>query len=178
MKNTCGGVLLSVKFQAKACDFTKSNTPPWVLFTFFKLCKWYQIAQSISHNIAEFKTMIIEMYLTLFYTCEFIVYNNSRNNESSKQIFGHFSWYLVGRNFLKSQKKQTKKNSTVFGLHPWSNPSKFLKSTNSCHRYFLILIFILSSINKNLKTRFHLEYISSFQIKNNLSHFFAESRQN
>ena len=31
MKNTHGGVLLL------ACNFTKSNTPPWVFFTFFKL---------------------------------------------------------------------------------------------------------------------------------------------
>ena len=23
----------------------KNNTPPWVFFTFFKLCKWDQIAQ-------------------------------------------------------------------------------------------------------------------------------------
>ena len=29
-----------------ACNFTKSNTPPWLFFTFFKLYKWYQIAQS------------------------------------------------------------------------------------------------------------------------------------
>ena len=142
------------------------NTPPWVIFTFFKLCKWYQIAQSISHNIAEFKTMIIEMYLTLFYTCKFIVYN-SRNTESPKLIFGHFSWHLVGTNFLKFQKK--KKKSIGFRLHPRSNSSKFLKSRNSCHRYFLILIFILSSINKNLKTCFYLEYISSFQIKKSFS---------
>ena len=43
MKITHGGVLL----------FTKSNTPPWVFFTFFKVYKWYQIAQNItkSHNI-------------------------------------------------------------------------------------------------------------------------------
>ena len=34
-----------VNFQALAFNFTKSNTPPWVLFTFVKLCKWYQIAQ-------------------------------------------------------------------------------------------------------------------------------------
>ena len=27
---------------------TKSNTPPWVFFTFLKLYKWYQIAQNIS----------------------------------------------------------------------------------------------------------------------------------
>ena len=38
-----GGVLLLVKLQA-FCNFTKSNTPPWVFFTFFKLYKWYQIA--------------------------------------------------------------------------------------------------------------------------------------
>ena len=24
----------------KVCNFTKSNTPPWVVFTFFKLYKW------------------------------------------------------------------------------------------------------------------------------------------
>ena len=45
VKNTHEGVLLLVKLQAKACNFTKSNTPPWVFFTFFKLYKCYQIAQ-------------------------------------------------------------------------------------------------------------------------------------
>ena len=34
---------------AKACNFTKSNTPPWVFFKYFKLCKWYQIAQHIAY---------------------------------------------------------------------------------------------------------------------------------
>ena len=29
--------------------YTKSNTPPWVFFTFFKLYKWYQIAQRITY---------------------------------------------------------------------------------------------------------------------------------
>ena len=38
MKNAYGGVLLLVK----------SNTPLWAFFTFFKLYKWYQIAQSIT----------------------------------------------------------------------------------------------------------------------------------
>ena len=40
VKNTHGGVLLLVKSS-------KSKTPPWVFFTFFKLCKWYLIAQRI-----------------------------------------------------------------------------------------------------------------------------------
>ena len=36
VKSTHRGVLLLVK----------SNTPPWVFFTFFELHKWYQIAQT------------------------------------------------------------------------------------------------------------------------------------
>ena len=40
LKNTHGGVLLSVKLQV-------FDTPPWVFFKFFKFYKWYQIAQSI-----------------------------------------------------------------------------------------------------------------------------------
>ena len=46
-----GGMLLLVKLQAKACNFTKSNTLPWVFFTFLKLHNWYQIAQSISYTL-------------------------------------------------------------------------------------------------------------------------------
>ena len=42
VKNTHAGVLLLVNLQ-------KSNTPPWMFFTFFKLCKGYQIIKRISH---------------------------------------------------------------------------------------------------------------------------------
>ena len=45
VENTHGGVLILVKLQAEACNFTKINTPPWVFFTFLNLYKWYQIAQ-------------------------------------------------------------------------------------------------------------------------------------
>ena len=44
-----GGVSFSVKLKAKACNFTKINTPPWVFFMFLKLYKWYQITQSITN---------------------------------------------------------------------------------------------------------------------------------
>ena len=46
-KNTHGEVLLLV-----ACNFAKSNTPPWVFFTFFKLYKMYQIPQNIYANFS------------------------------------------------------------------------------------------------------------------------------
>ena len=39
VKITHGGVLLLVKLQAEAFNFTESNTPPWVFFTFCKLYK-------------------------------------------------------------------------------------------------------------------------------------------
>ena len=51
VKNTHGGVLILIKLQAKACNFTKINTPPWVFFTFFKLYKWYQIAQRTTYFV-------------------------------------------------------------------------------------------------------------------------------
>ena len=47
VKNTHGGVLILVKLLASACNCTKINNPSRVFFTFFKLCKWYQIAQRI-----------------------------------------------------------------------------------------------------------------------------------
>ena len=40
---------VTLKLQPEACNFTKSNTPPWVFFTFFKLYKLYQMVQSIKN---------------------------------------------------------------------------------------------------------------------------------
>ena len=42
----------SVSFSkvAEACNFTKSNIPPWAFLTFLKLYKWYQIAQRITYS--------------------------------------------------------------------------------------------------------------------------------
>ena len=49
MKNTQEGMLFLIKLQALASKFTKSNTPLWVFFTFFKLYRWCKIAQIISY---------------------------------------------------------------------------------------------------------------------------------
>ena len=45
VKNTHRGVF----FMLLAWKFTKSNTAPWVVFTFCKLYKWYKIAQRIPY---------------------------------------------------------------------------------------------------------------------------------
>ena len=49
VKNTRGKVLLLVKVQIER-NFIKSNTPLCVFFTFSKLYKWYQIAQTITES--------------------------------------------------------------------------------------------------------------------------------
>ena len=59
MKKTHGGVLILVKLQAEACNFTKINTPAWVFFTFFKLYKCYQIAQRITYNNRIAKSVLV-----------------------------------------------------------------------------------------------------------------------
>ena len=33
---------------------TKIKIPPWVFFTFFKLYKWYQIAQRITYDLTSY----------------------------------------------------------------------------------------------------------------------------
>ena len=44
------------KHTWRSVAFTESNTPPWEFLTFFKLHKWYQIAQHIAfENISLFR---------------------------------------------------------------------------------------------------------------------------
>ena len=48
VKKTHGRVLLLVKLQPLAYNTAKSNSSPWVFFTFFKFRKWYQTTQNIT----------------------------------------------------------------------------------------------------------------------------------
>ena len=52
VKSTNGGVLILVKLQASASNFSKINSPLWLQqsFTFFRLYKCYQIAQRITYT--------------------------------------------------------------------------------------------------------------------------------
>ena len=43
--------------------FTKSNIPPWVFFTVFKLYKWYQMAQRITIISCFLTSINIKGYL-------------------------------------------------------------------------------------------------------------------
>ena len=63
--------------QAKACNFTKINTPPWVFFTFFKLYKWYQIAQRTTYY--QYAGMYIAYFLRFS--------GNDKSNHSEEVLF-------------------------------------------------------------------------------------------
>ena len=69
VKNTHGGLLILVKLRASACNFTKINTPPWVFFTFFKLYKWYQIAQRTTYAFDEILGLIQDDMTKKTQTC-------------------------------------------------------------------------------------------------------------
>ena len=70
-----------VKLQAETCKITKSFTPPWAFLMFFKLHKWYQIAQSVSYLQtvgifeANFDTLsknspetLLHLFISFFYS--------------------------------------------------------------------------------------------------------------
>ena len=69
-KNTHGGVFLLVILRAQICHITKSSTPPWVFFTYFKLYKWYQIAQSVSFTV-HFEHMACKFFWQLSHKVQF-----------------------------------------------------------------------------------------------------------
>ena len=68
MKNTHGGVLLLVK---KPATLLKVTLSPWVFFTFFKINKWYQMAQHI--------TMYCNRDFDFFFQCSSKVFPKSWN---------------------------------------------------------------------------------------------------
>ena len=73
LKNSHGGVLLLV-------NFTKSNTPPWVFFTFLKLYKWYQIAQSVTYYVMRsFKISLKRARKISFIKTKILLYNKVGN---------------------------------------------------------------------------------------------------
>ena len=83
VKNHHGQVFLFVKSQASAFNFTKSKTLPWVFFTFFKLYKWYQIAQRITYSVclhSEFSHSFLCTQLSLFFF--FFLFGDIRRNSN------------------------------------------------------------------------------------------------
>ena len=59
------GCYFKYSCRLKACNFTKSNTPLWVFFAFFKLYKWHKTSHCLSLAIRR---------LILTFGC-FVVYN-------------------------------------------------------------------------------------------------------
>ena len=49
------------KHPWRSVTFTKSNVPPWVFFTFFKLYKLCQIAQNITYALSHCWTECIDL---------------------------------------------------------------------------------------------------------------------
>ena len=95
-----------LKLQASACIFTKSNTLPWELFTFFK---WYQIAKSILKFWIPLRTSFFDeekLFFTFFTggerglsVCQ--IWKNSRHNLPQSQNLTFIKWSHIERLVFK-----------------------------------------------------------------------------
>ena len=134
VKNTHGGVLILI-CRLKACNFTKINTPPWVFFTFFKLSKWYQIMQRITHVTSKISNPAISStpmkydLLSLVSNALFTratIHQNIRSNKAlDKAATEYKTWLTFCPLFTNSLPTFT------LGLHkdlwnsPTGSPSKY-----------------------------------------------------
>ena len=112
VKSIHGRVLLLAKLQAKAWNFTKGNTPPWVFLKFLKLYKWYQIVQRIS-NLLNFPASSDKNFGTNWicrngYQCDFQFIKASE----SKFHYSHWLFSLLGK-LLSTQSAFTSSKSTI-----------------------------------------------------------------
>ena len=102
-KNTHGGVLLLVKLQAKACNFTKSGTPPWVFF----LCSTENTSDHEEPNSYFFNRS----------PCHVVNRDISRVHT--------FSWF-----YKKFEARDFPSNFLIRGLFPSKSFSRQTSSTN------------------------------------------------
>ena len=101
----------SVTFSKVACNFTKSNTPPWMFFMFFKLYKWYQITQCTSDNDYEKFVPVIHFRSMITFYCSYKLFfwfwpheGSEVSMKYSSPVFTEFSGELPkwqSQSFLK-----------------------------------------------------------------------------
>ena len=136
VKNIHGVVLLLVKLQT--CNFTKSKNPPWVFYTFLKLYKWYQMAQSVlyiywflyecSNDLLQTKVKVSKMlimYLRLFLNSFYFFMK--RPPTQSRQ---------------RSYKKRTSENAR--GVKEWGKTKSLLvelhEQIQTLHNMFVLIL--------------------------------------
>ena len=132
MKNSHGGMLLSVKLQTSVSSFTKSKTPPCFFF-FFKFFKWYQIAQRITYDVCKLHLFDKEKYwITLhrMYLHCFICYFHKKS--------GHSSWNKDKRNQLQSNihlsiSFRHNRRSICNFSKSWRSPTYQMQSTDESY---------------------------------------------
>ena len=149
-----GAVLLLVKLQAEACNVTKSNTPPWVFFTFLKLYKWYHIAQK--HHMSTYQDgrnrprkksfgYVGSYYLHKFYVCSILTYVSCMYHKRKKFFNSCFlgaCFYSYFNSFLQDPPQCLK--SSLQGAQ-WQVPLLYGKKENQpkmatcCHTLPLVI---------------------------------------
>ena len=108
-----------------ACNFTKSNTPSRVFFTFFKLYKWCQIAQRITHLYAA--GFIVSVYTGIFMRLKTIFGVQVVHYKIESLDLFFYSWQIKNLTLVLDD-KHVIKALIIFEINPFHATSLFLSS--------------------------------------------------
>ena len=103
-----------------ACDFTKSNTPPWVFFTFFKWYKWYQIVQSITFTCIQSLTHFVPVLSFITAWKSVLIYHCGKSVRIwsfSGPYFLAFGYSVSLRIQSECEKIRTRKTTNTYTFH-------------------------------------------------------------
>ena len=155
-------MLLLVKLQAWALNFTKSNTPPWGFFTFLKLCKWYQIAQRITYSNMQFIIIdIITWIKDAIAICKWKRQYRFWKIDSSISCLICPTLRVMKWSIYKARRVMRQKTCFWFFIYNWCFKI-FNKKTFFVYRWISkennekLLIFFLSNRRHNYLMRFYL----------------------
>ena len=162
LKNVKNTQRRSVTFNKFACNFTQSNTPALVFFTFFKLCKQKHTAQSISNvevhdqGIEEASVFLDDLGIVrTLYKCYIYVF---------LQVFLQF--------FKKSKSTLAKKLTLNLSLVKFLQTSNFW--INFCVNLFFGTTIKFISVRKKVAEAI-LRILSPFFFKNTFGYPFYYS---
>ena len=123
VKNTHRGVLLLVKLQASVHNFAKNNNLPCAFSTFFKLYKWYQIAQRITNVFSKTQAQLLTLlgFVRFLLRCfAFLSYRKKRKREArTHSISEEKERFLYQQKSIKKEiqirfLKVTRQSSNIF----------------------------------------------------------------
>ena len=107
----------------------KSNSPPWLFFSFFKFYKWYQMAQNITYNKNSSDNLTKPFIIYKMYDCQCMILKET-NIFVSVIIYSIISSLMNGSRKIPTEKIPTQlppgKSPPPQKIPTWNFPTHFI----------------------------------------------------